>query len=80
MQRQIKTDCIMRALLDKIFRAGIKLCMLTGVTFLVTACYAPANPPDIYGDEYKQDHERMEQNFQKFTSGQSETAQELEQK
>jgi hypothetical protein len=69
----------MRALLDKIIRAGIKLCMLTGVTFLVTACYAPANPPDIYGEEYKKDHDRMEQNFRKFTTPEPEAAQEQEQ-
>lgn len=51
----------MRILLDKIFRFGVKLCMLTGVTFLVTACYAPANPPEMYEDGYQQDQQRVEQ-------------------
>jgi hypothetical protein len=37
----------MRTLLDKILRAGIKVLMLTGITFTVTACYAPAHP-DYY--------------------------------
>lgn len=51
----------MRFLLDKIFRACIKLCMLTGVTFLVTACYAPANPPEMYDDTYRRDQQQVEQ-------------------
>ena len=34
----------MRVLIDKLFRAGIKLCMLTGVAFTVTACYGV--PPE----------------------------------
>ncbi len=37
----------MRTLLDKILRAGIKVLMLTGITFTVSACYAPP-PPDYY--------------------------------
>ena len=51
----------MRTLLDQILRFGVKLCMLTGVTFLVTACYAPANPPEIYEDGYQQDRQQVEQ-------------------
>lgn len=37
----------MRTLLDKIIRAGIKVLMLTGITFTVTACYGTP-PPDYY--------------------------------
>lgn len=51
MRREIQNTSIMRTLLDKILRAGIKLLMLTGITFTVTACYAPPptgyyNPPE----------------------------------
>ena len=31
-----------RIIIDKLLRAGIKLCMLTGVAFTFAACYAPA--------------------------------------
>ena len=39
----------MRKSIDKMFQAAIRLCMLTGVTFLVTACYgvAPEPRPDM---------------------------------
>ena len=62
----------MRAVLDKIFRAAIKLCMLTGVTFLVTACYGTPNPPDL--DEYHRDHQQMKENLQKFRGEAPQTA------
>lgn len=32
----------MRTQIDKILRAGIKLCLLTGVAFIFADCYAPA--------------------------------------
>ena len=47
MRRETQNTSIMRTLLDKILRAGIKVLMLTGITFTVTACYAPAHP-DYY--------------------------------
>lgn len=51
MRRETQNTSIMRTLLDKILRAGIKVLMLTGITFTVTACYAPYfpdyyNPPE----------------------------------
>ena len=54
----------MRYILEKILRAGVKLCMLTGVTFLVTACYGVRPEPDFYGSDYKRDQERLEQQLQ----------------
>ena len=55
----------MRLLFDKILRAGIKLCLLTGVSFLVTACYGTPYVPDVTQDEYEQDLQQMEQVLQK---------------
>ena len=46
---------------DKAMRAGIKLLMLTGVTFTVTACYGPMIPPDEREPEYQEDSLRLEQ-------------------
>lgn len=53
----------MRELLDKIFRAGIKLCMLTGVAFTVTACYGvPPDKREWYNDpSYEADTQQVEQ-------------------
>ena len=52
----------MRILFDRILRMGIKLCMLTGITFLVTACYAPANPPELRQEKgYQQAQQQMDQ-------------------
>lgn len=55
----------MRTLIDKILRAGIKLCMLTGVAFTFAACYGPM-PERYYGDEpdYQQDQQQVEQQLQ----------------
>ncbi len=47
MRRETQNTSIMRTLLDKILRAGIKVLMLTGITFTVSACYGPP-PPDYY--------------------------------
>jgi len=41
----------MRKCFDKIFQSAIRLCMLTGVTFLVTACYGVAPEPRADMDE-----------------------------
>jgi len=38
----------MRRLTDKLLQGAIRICMLTGVTFLVTACYGVA--PEPYPD------------------------------
>ena len=51
----------MRRLLDKILRASIKVCLLTGVAFTVTACYAPANPPEIDDPHRQADQQQLEQ-------------------
>ena len=52
----------MRTLLDKMLRGGIKLVMLTGVAFTVTACYGPP-PPERYYDrpDYQTDTQLVEQ-------------------
>ena len=53
----------MRYVLDRILRAGIKLCFLTGVSFMVTACYAPYyEEPD--NENYQKDMQQMEQQIQ----------------
>ena len=57
MRRETQNTSIMRTLLDKILRASIKLLMLTGITFTVTACYAPAHP-DYYNPPEQEDLEQ----------------------
>lgn len=51
----------MRVIIDNFFRWGIKLAMLTGVTFTMTACYGVV--PNQYADdeEYQVDSQRVEQ-------------------
>ena len=45
---------------DKIMRAGVKLAMLTGVAFTVTACYGV--PPRNWEDEaYEADTQHVEE-------------------
>jgi starvation-inducible outer membrane lipoprotein len=48
---------------DKVMRAGIKLAMLTGVAFTVTACYGvPPERQNWYDDqEYQADTQQVEQ-------------------
>ena len=48
---------------DKMMRAGIKLAMLTGVAFTVTACYGvPPQNREWYDDEaYQTDTQQVEQ-------------------
>lgn len=48
---------------DKMMRAGIKLAMLTGVAFTVTACYGvPPYSREWYEDEaYQTDTQQVEQ-------------------
>ena len=47
-----------RIMADKVFKGLIRLSMLTGVTFLVTACYGP-NPN--YTQEQEEEVEQIEQ-------------------
>ena len=55
----------MRVLVDKILRAGIKLCMLTGVAFTFAACYAPAPMPEDYNEpEFQQEQQKVEMQLQ----------------
>ena len=54
----------MRLLLDKIFRASIKLCMLTGVAFTVTACYGPYYEPSREDEKYWQEQQQLEQQLE----------------
>ena len=51
----------MRIIIDKIFRAGIKLMMLTGVTFTMTACYGVMPTQYAEDEEYQVDSQRVEQ-------------------
>ncbi len=47
---------------DTIMRTGIKMTMLTGVAFAVTACYGPVNRPEDYNDpEFQTDTQQLEQ-------------------
>ncbi len=57
----------MRTLLDKMLKVGIRLCMLTGVSFLVTACYGVMNPPQGYEDDYQTRQNRVEQQLQELS-------------
>ena len=51
----------MRTLLDKMLRGSIKLVMLTGVAFTVTACYGTP-PREYYNEpEYQADAQQVEQ-------------------
>ena len=47
-----------REMVDRLFKGLIRLSMLTGVTFLVTACYGP-NPN--YTQEQEEEVEQIEQ-------------------
>ena len=51
----------MRKIIDKILRASIKMCLLTGVAFTVTACYGVKNPPEIDNPSRQADQQKLEQ-------------------
>ena len=51
----------MRQVIDTIFRWGIKLAMLTGVTFTMTACYGVVPNQYAEDEEYQVDSQRVEQ-------------------
>ena len=51
----------MRKIIDKILRASIKVCLLTGVAFTVTACYGVKNPPEIDNPSRQADQQKLEQ-------------------
>lgn len=68
----------MRDLFDKIMRASIKLCMLTGITFLVTACYGVVNPPEMRDENYQEEQQQLEQKLQKFHSNYTQNTQNAE--
>lgn len=59
----------MRKIIDKILRASIKVCLLTGVAFTVTACYAPANPPE--DPHHQEDQQKLEQQLVQNTSSET---------
>jgi hypothetical protein len=55
----------MRILLDKMLRAGIKVCMLTGVAFTFAACYGPGPTPEKWEEpEFRRDQEKTERLLQ----------------
>lgn len=45
-------------LIDRVLRAGIKLCMLTGVAFTLAACYGPTY--NFEEPEYQNDQQQLE--------------------
>lgn len=47
-----------REFIDRIFQGAIRLVMLTGVAFTVTACYG--TPPEYRYDKYPQDPETQQ--------------------
>ncbi len=56
-----------RIIIDKLLRAGIKLCMLTGVAFTFAACYAPA--PGYWEEpEYEEAQQKVEQQIHESAS------------
>lgn len=59
-----------RILIDKLLRAGIKLCMLTGVAFTFAACYAPAPGYWDYWEEpeYEEAQQKVEQQIHESAS------------
>jgi hypothetical protein len=46
---------------DQIMRAGVKLAMLTGVTFTMTACYGVVPSQYVDDETYQTDTQQMEQ-------------------
>ena len=49
-----------RVLCNRTLESVIRLCMLTGITFLVTACYAPAPPVEMLDPESPEYQQRQE--------------------
>lgn len=61
----------MRTIIDKILRASIKVCLLTGVAFTVTACYGVKNPPEIDNPHRQADQQKLEQQLVQNTSSET---------
>jgi len=68
----------MRNIIDKIFRAAIKLCLLTGVAFTVTACYGVRPDPYPYGEEPDQVQQKRLKMEQKIKQMQDELSEQEE--
>ncbi|MBR6017605.1 MAG: hypothetical protein IK073_03170 [Paludibacteraceae bacterium] len=69
----------MRLLLDKILQTGIRLCMLTGIAFTVTACYAPVRDPEM--EEWMRHNEdslKVESQIQDLSAEQDSIASEVD--
>jgi hypothetical protein len=49
-----------KTLCNRLLEGAIRMCMLTGITFLVTACYAPANPVELLDPESPEYQERQD--------------------
>ena len=49
-----------RVLCNRMLESVIRLCMLTGITFLGTACYAPAPPVEMLDPESPEYQQRQE--------------------
>ena len=52
---------IIRISLDRIFRAGVKMAMLTGVTFTMTACYGVVPTQYAEDEAYQSDSDQVEE-------------------
>lgn len=61
----------MRTFIDKFLRAGIKLCLLTGVAFTVTACYGVKNPPELDNPQHQADQQQLEQQLTQSTTSEA---------
>lgn len=48
-----------KTLCNRLLEGAIRMCMLTGITFLVTACYAPAPPVEFLDPESPEYRERQ---------------------
>ena len=69
----------MRLLLDKILQTGIRLCMLTGIAFTVTACYAPVRDPEMEEwMRYNEDSLKVESQIKDLSAEQDSIASEVE--
>jgi len=66
----------MRTVLDKLLRGGIRLCMLTGVAFTVTACYGTPPHDPAWEEEFQNNSLQVEQQMQNLIEEHEATASE----
>ena len=56
----------LRTKYNHLLESTIRLCMLTAVTFTVTACYAPAMPDDLNDPEWRKDQDTLEHRMEQM--------------